>query len=135
MSPAKNESFRDDFFEYVNHDWLADETITIPPEYPRWGSFTKLADDSLKNQIGLLKTIVSKKPSNSEEEKLAQVWAASMNRFESWENGGGDYSCIAAEFKILTSNLELGSDSSTWSKGLANYFSRCQQIGIKSTLR
>mmetsp|Transcript_18885 Transcript_18885/g.24664 ORF Transcript_18885/g.24664 Transcript_18885/m.24664 type:complete len:738 (-) Transcript_18885:176-2389(-) len=134
MSPAKNESFRDDFFEYVNHDWLADETITIPPEYPRWGSFTKLADDSLKNQIGLLKTIVSKKPSNSEEEKLAQVWAASMNRFESWENGGGDYSCIAAEFKILTSNLELGSDSSTWSKGLANYFSRCQQIGIKYPL-
>mmetsp|Transcript_26901 Transcript_26901/g.32574 ORF Transcript_26901/g.32574 Transcript_26901/m.32574 type:complete len:738 (+) Transcript_26901:110-2323(+) len=131
MATLRNDTYRQDFFEYVNHDWLTDESITIPPEYPRWGSFTKLADDSLKNQIKLLKEVVDGNSYTADEKKLAQVWKASMTRFENWEAGKGDYRCILSEFANLDSHLKVGADESTWGKGLAKYFSRCQQIGLR----
>ena len=40
----------DDFFEYVNGDWIKNNPI--PPEYSRWGAFPKLRDDNLLRAPG-----------------------------------------------------------------------------------
>ena len=58
----------------MNNAWLSDESITIPDEYPRWGSFIKLVEESLKKQIGLLKELQEGAPANADEERLGLVW-------------------------------------------------------------
>lgn len=122
-----------DFYEHVNRAWLQDETITIPAEYPRWGSFIKLVDDSLKNQIGLATQLVSS-ASGADEEKLAAIWHASMKRFEMWEAGDGSCAEVVGELARLASEFTDESmdsdDNGPFTLGLARYLSRCQVVGI-----
>jgi len=123
-----------DFFQFVNAEWLQDESITIPPEYPRWGSFIKLVDEALKNQIGILKDLVGGSAKNPDEEKIATIWGASMERFAGWEAGTGDYTDLLSELEHLKSALPCIDDSSAFSNALADYFGRCQEVGITCPL-
>ena len=64
---------QDNFYEYVNKKWLDAPENQIPPEYPRWGGFIKLHDQSLKNQIELVKDLENmkvEKLSDEQSEKL-----------------------------------------------------------------
>jgi len=137
---AAETSVKSDFYEHTNRDWLMDPSITIPEEYPRWGSFIILVDEALKNQIGILNELVGASSASEDEAKLATIWRASMARFASWEaGGGGDYKDILAELSKLSDTMpeamidsDDGGDS--FALGCAAYFSRCQQVGIKCPL-
>eukprot|EP00746_Dinoflagellata_sp_MGD_P167179 gnl/MRDRNA2_/MRDRNA2_97604_c0_seq1.p1 gnl/MRDRNA2_/MRDRNA2_97604_c0~~gnl/MRDRNA2_/MRDRNA2_97604_c0_seq1.p1 ORF type:complete len:773 (+),score=202.79 gnl/MRDRNA2_/MRDRNA2_97604_c0_seq1:81-2399(+) len=127
--PAKEVSMGDDFYQFVNNAWLSDPSIVIPPEYPKWGSFIILVDESLKAQIKLLKELNT--PANPDEEKLAAVWRASMARLEGWEEGKGDCSEVLKELTKLNEDLsELDGDGDGYLISLAKVLGRYQEIGI-----
>jgi len=118
-----------DFYQFVNNKWLADESITIPAEYSSWGSFIKLVDESLKNQIGLLKDLQEREAANPDEAKLGLVWQASMQRFKAWEAGEGTCDDIMNELHRLGETVPMEGDG--YAEGLAKYLGRCNQLGIK----
>lgn len=124
-------SLQKSFYHWVNQRWLRDESIVIPPDYPRWGSFIRLADEALKNQIALLKEIVEKRKNGESvlegELKVGLIWEKSLKRFEDWEEGKGDYSAIVDELACFERTL---SSDKGYLSGLADYFSRCQELGI-----
>lgn len=120
-------SAAEDFYRFVNNKWLSDESIQIPEEYPSWGSFIQLVDESVKNQIKLAKELVDV-ANSPDEQKLALVWKASMKCLDDWESGKGSYSGILEEFAVLDKHVRAGGED--FSVGLAKYMSRCQEIGI-----
>lgn len=124
-----------DFFQHVNNAWLTDPTITIPDEYPRWGSFIKLVDDALKAQIKLLHELVGK-TNGKDEETIAAIWGASLKRFEDWEAGRGDYADLFKELATLNEHLttSLEEDDQGYLTGLTKYMARCAEIGISTPL-
>jgi len=130
---APGASAKADFYEYTNADWLQDETITIPADYSRWGSFIILVDQALKTQIGLAKELVSS-ASTDDEKKLAMVWDASMARFADWDAGRGTDAEMLGELKRLEEALPASAmgaeDDAAFTTGLATYISRCQEVGI-----
>ena len=65
-------SAAENFYEFTNNWWLKDESVKIPPEYPRWGSFMQLHDESLKNQIKLLQEVAEVKEATVDEKKLGE---------------------------------------------------------------
>lgn len=115
-----------DFYQFVNNAWLTDESITIPDEYPRWGSFIKLVDEALHKQIGLLTELQDRPPTNADEEKLGIVWRASMMRFDAWSAGTGNCDDILAELACLAACL----DGEDYGAGLAKYLGRCNELGF-----
>ena len=86
----KEYSPKDDFYQWVNHEWLNDPKNEIPSEYSTWGGFMKLYDEGLKNQINLVSKLDSKSES-IKERKISRIWKASMDRFDVWEKGEGNY--------------------------------------------
>lgn len=66
-----------------------------------------------------------KEPS-PDEQKLAIAWHGSMQRFEQWEQGKGDYSAVLGELDSLASTLS----AEDWNSSLAKYIARCQKVGI-----
>ncbi|KAJ3140365.1 hypothetical protein HK100_010158 [Physocladia obscura] len=78
---------QDDLYLHANHEWLNDPKNVIPPEYPSWGAFMALRDDSLKNQLGLLKELAAQGTLTVDEAKLVAVWKASLERFRDWGAG------------------------------------------------
>lgn len=120
----------EDFYRHCNQKWLDDPSVEIPADYSRWGSFTMLVDDSLHNQISLLEKLayVEYGESSLGERTLRSIWTASMERFDGWEKGLGNYSSITAELELLNSMLDSGD------AGLASYLARSQRIGVSSPL-
>lgn len=118
-----------DFYHSANDWWLKNESITIPPEYPRWGSFMILHDQSLKDQIKLLQEVAGAADSPSSK-KLGLVWHASNKRFEDWENGKGDYNAILDELAAVKTTLSANGQDD-WVKGLAKYLVRAGKAGIR----
>jgi len=124
-------SASNDFYEFANHSWLADETILIPAEYASWGSFIKLTDEALKSQIALLGDLVGK-TADADQEKVTTIWAASMARFKAWEAGEGNCSGIIDELNKLNELVPSaeGETVDAYTMGLAKYISRCHEVGI-----
>ena len=127
MQPAISENF----YKSVNAWWLDDPKITIPAEYPRWGGFVKLHDESLKLQTAMLHEISDLSSHSEDERRLALAWNASMKRFQDWEKGVGDYTSIAAELATLKSTLGGQED---FLEGVAMYMARCKKIGVDSPI-
>lgn len=48
-----NIRLEDDFYRYVNKDWL--DKNPVPSEYTRWGTFEKLGKKNLEQLIDLIK--------------------------------------------------------------------------------
>jgi len=121
----------DDFYHFANKDWLGDESVVIPGDYPRWGSFIKLADESLHNQIKLVEELESTDDLSEDEKKLMVVWRKSMDRFSKWDNGEGDFSSIYSNLVHLENSLGEGS----WTpESLAKFMAWCERTGVKSLL-
>lgn len=70
---------QDDFFRYVNGKWL-DET-EIPPEYPRYGVFIKLRDESQKHSREIVEaTAAIKDPKmGTPEQRVGDFYRAFLN--------------------------------------------------------
>ncbi|HLK71569.1 MAG TPA: M13-type metalloendopeptidase, partial [Steroidobacteraceae bacterium] len=69
---------QDDFYRHVNGKWL--DTTPIPPDKGDYGSFVKLADDSLDELRGIIEGL--QKPGaihNPEQQKIADLYASFMN--------------------------------------------------------
>ncbi len=68
----------DDFYEYVNGNWIKDNPI--PPEYSRWGAFPKLRDDALTALHSIIED-VSKNPTAADpnQQKLRDLFATAMD--------------------------------------------------------
>jgi predicted metalloendopeptidase len=123
-------SAQDDFYKYANSWWLDDEKVVIPPEYPRWGGFIQLHDESLKSQVALLQEVATLNADTAtpDEAKLGMVWAASLKRFDDWKEGKSDYTALVSELKQLSCAIA----DNSWADALAVYMSRAQRIGIGS---
>src|SRR5438552_1013602 len=50
----------DNFYQYVNGNWI--RSNPIPPEYSRWGAFSKLRDDNLAQLHDILEDLVKQPP-------------------------------------------------------------------------
>ena len=103
-----------DFYRYVNKKWLEDPKNAIPDDYSRWGGFVKLQDTCLISQIELVKELTEKMDTNNDEEnKIAIIWKASFNRFNSWDKNEGNYTVVYSDMQtglqvhILNTNLPI----------------------------
>ena len=131
-----------DFYLYVNHEWLNDTKNSIPDTYSSWGGFTKLHDDILNTQISLVKELETKSELNEEEVKVYAVWKASQQRFNSWKIKTTTYNPIIDEFKILEKllgkYLQLPDLSlikqNEYNNSLAEYLHYTQINGISNIL-
>jgi len=127
---SDNTTPQNDFYHYVNHKWLNDDKNSIPDDYSSWGGFTKLHDDGLKNQIGIVKDLETKTELSIEEKKINTIWKASENRFKSWENGETDYSSIEFELNYLHNNLKSDENQTNYVTNVANYLHYTQLNAI-----
>ncbi|KAJ3064947.1 hypothetical protein HDU98_011662 [Podochytrium sp. JEL0797] len=129
--PAVRPGPHEDFYKYANHAWIHDPTVVIPPEYSSWGSFMKLRDTSLKNQLALLQELVASEPANIDEAKIAAVWKASMDRFSDWAASTGSYAPVEDSLALINSFL---SENIT-DEGLAGYFAASAELGVEAPLQ
>lgn len=109
---------QEDFYLHVNKRWLDNPDNAIPGDYSRWGGFLKLHDQSLIDQIELVKEL-SDKPLNDlnvEQKKIVAIWRAAQDRFSKWrqdrENKEKDipervsnYDCILKELEVFDNML------------------------------
>ena len=72
---------QDDFYRHVNGVWL--DNTEIPPDKGRYGSFDKLAEDSLEQLRGLVEQLQrSTDPSDPDQRKIVDLWASFMDEPE-----------------------------------------------------
>jgi putative endopeptidase len=100
---------QDDFYNHVNKSWL--DSNQIPSEYSRWGGFTKLYDDGLKNQIELVKGLFDKESLTTQEAKIAAIWKASNIRFTDWAGGLGNCDPIHKELDMMDDIFKINDRS------------------------
>ena len=68
----------DDFYQFAMGGWM--KANPIPPEYPRWGSFTELADKNQKNLREILEAAATAKAApGSNEQKIGDFYASCMD--------------------------------------------------------
>ena len=133
LSPSNN------FYSYVNQEWLDNPLNSIPDDYSSWGGFTKLHDDGLKNQINMVKTLTSNNSIQltKEEQKIAAIWNASSDRFKNWSKNESDYSPIVNEINNLNKHLNSSisiNHKSAHLNNLATYLHYSQKTGIGNVL-
>lgn len=123
---------QDNFYYYVNKNWLDDDNNKIPDEYPRWGGFTKLHDNGLKNQIKIVKELENVQNKNDEQKKIYAIWNASEIRFNKWRNDKGNYKPIIRELEILDAYFlhEKNMDINNYVNSVAEYLYYTQVNGI-----
>lgn len=123
-----------DFYLWQNIDWLNDPSNQIPSDYSSWGSFVKLHDTSLKNQIAILTDLSNKlkckEELSSDEKKLAIIYQKTMQKYENWNNNIGNYKELENELNILK-HVFCNNDHVT---SLSDYGSYCVKNGIKFVL-
>lgn len=69
---------QNDFYQYACGGWMADHPLT--PEYSRFGSFDKLAEDNRKQLNGLIGEIASTThPQGTVEQKIADLYLLAMD--------------------------------------------------------
>ncbi|HZX27102.1 MAG TPA: M13 family metallopeptidase [Telluria sp.] len=67
----------DDFFAYVNRDWLA--TAKIPDDRSSWSSMAQLAEDNSKRIADLIKGVAADRKARGDARKVADYYAAYMD--------------------------------------------------------
>lgn len=129
-----NTSCCSDFYLHVNEKWLNDPINQIPDDYPKWGGFTKLHDQGIKNQIQLVKELIDSDGLTDEQFKITEIWKASMKRFNDWnENRVINYDPLISELKILDEFLPLNQDQDQdQHNNVAKYLHYTQINGIQN---
>ena len=120
-----------DFYQYVNHKWLNDPSNSIPDDYASWGGFTKLQDDIINLQIGLLRKLETCSERSAEETKITAIWQGSQNLLDNWNNGHKDYSSVVTELSLLN---EYFASEEDYILKLAAYLFYAQTNGIRSII-
>ena len=113
------------FYLHVNEKWLGDPNNKIPDDYSSWGGFTKLRDESLLNQISLIKELNNNPTKSIDGNKIISIWNASIENFTNWT----DYSIIMNEFNKL--DLMFYNDTIS---AIANYSYYAKMNGIENVL-
>src|SRR5579872_6343479 len=131
---------QDDFYKHVNMKWLNDPVNAIPDEYSCWGGFYKLHDQSLRNQIDIMKALKTKPIDtlNVDELKLLCIWNASMTRFDNWRNKTANYDPLISELNVLRTTLhpDLVTESDKlYITKIAEYMHYTQNTGIENVFR
>ena len=131
-------SANNDFYQYVNDEWLSHFSHQIPDDYSSWGGFTKLHDDGLRNQINIVKGLENNRDTE-EKKKINAIWKASEDRFSSWRKGTSDYKPIIQELNILDKHFETFSDGKTihsrnYISCLSKYLHYTQINGISNVI-
>ena len=67
----------DDFYQYACGGWMA--LHPIAPEYSRYGSFDKVAEDTREQLKGIIEEVVSKKSSEGNVQKIADLYNIYMD--------------------------------------------------------
>jgi putative endopeptidase len=68
----------DDFYKFAMGGWMS--ANPIPPEYPTWGSFTRLADNNQQNLKQILDDAMNAKAApGSNEQKIGDFYASCMD--------------------------------------------------------
>lgn len=98
------------FYEYVNNEWILDPKNQIPDDYSCWGGFTKLFDEGLNNQINMVKEL-DNNCKTEEEIKISSMWRASQKIFSDWEEGDSDYNPIKNELEILDDHFKTKNEN------------------------
>ena len=63
----------ENFYQYVNNNWLNNPENQIPSDYSSWGGFTKLQDEGVYNQINIVKNLEGNL-ATVEKEKIFSIW-------------------------------------------------------------
>ena len=122
---------KEDFYQYVNRDWLENPDNKIPDDYSSWGGFTKLHDDIIKLQISLVKELEVKPECNTDETKILAIWKASQSLFKSWNQNIQDYQPVISELNLLSQNFNK---NTPYILNLASYIHYTQINGITNIL-
>ncbi len=79
LKANKSYSIKDDFYKYVNHQWLA--AHRLPDTESRWGSFDVLRDKTLKQLLAICKTAMldKKAPKGSNNQIIGDFFATGMD--------------------------------------------------------
>ena len=120
VEPSQN------FYLHVNKSWLEDPNNAIPDDYSSWGGFVKLHDESLLNQISLIKELNNNSNKSIEENKITAIWNATINNFTNYS----DYSKIMSEFDNLDTIFK--DDEIT---AIANYNYYAKMNGIENVFK
>lgn len=67
----------DDFYQYACGGWIASNPIA--PEYSRYGSFDKVAEDTREQLKGIIEEIVSKENADGNVQKIADLYKVYMD--------------------------------------------------------
>ncbi|ARF11159.1 peptidase M13 [Klosneuvirus KNV1] len=129
---STTQSPSDNFYLHVNSKWLNDPANKIPAEYPKWGGFIKLHDNTLKEQIKLVQTLKNKTDKTEEEMKISAIWEASVTRFNSWRNKSADYNPIIQELQTLESYIPSDTTPQDLINNIAKYYYYTQVNGISN---
>lgn len=110
MTQNENNSPKTNFYLWQNSKWLDNPNNKIPSDYSSWGTFEKLRDNSLKQQIEILQELSEKhtkkkKDLNEDEIKLAIIYSKRLNKYENWDNNIGDYIELKKELSELQNNI------------------------------
>lgn len=129
----------ENFYLHVNEKWLNNPLNQIPTDYPKWGGFIKLYDQGVKDQVDLVKELVSNANYATEEEfKIAEIWKASVQRFKDWNNtcSGGpsevNYAPLINELKVLDEFLPPNQPNLYPEINIARYLHYTQTNGIQN---
>ena len=125
----------ENFYKYVNEEWLSLEENAIPADYSSWGGFVKLYDVGLNNQINIIKNLTTKKDLNDEEVKILAIWQACQQQFNTWYNDDiidNNITPIKNELDIL--NQHFNNPNHDYITSLANYIYYTQINGISNVI-
>lgn len=96
----------DDFFEYVNGEWIKQNPI--PPQYSRWGAFSKLRDDNLVALHTILDDLAKQAdPQSDERRKLRLFYLTAMDEAAIERQGADPLKDSLAQIAAIDSAEEL----------------------------
>lgn len=132
-------SVGEDFYHHVNKKWIDDPENVIPAEYSHWGGFTKLHDESLKNQILLFNELTEKKELSEDERRLCLIWNASMAKYKEWDEEKPEditktSNYVPITFELSKLNEIFKNENEDLVIRLGKYISYTQRYGISGPL-
>lgn len=120
----KNTSPGEDFFRYVNGQWL--DTTEIPSDKSRWGSFVILAEKSKEAVLEIIREVSKKKSlaEGSEAQQIRDLYNSYTNRSKLGEIGT----------KTVQQDLDI-IDSLKSKRKLSEYWAYASEYGISGPIQ
>lgn len=131
----------DNFYLYVNKNWLDNPENAIPSDQSRWGGFVKLNDTSIKQQIQIMQDI-DNVVDKSDYMILYTIWKKYKDHMEKWEDpnyiGNNDeYNGLIRELEVLDAYMAFNTpitDDNDYITRIADYHHYTLRNGIRNML-